>query len=85
MGLEAQDKALIFDTLQNPPGVEEIAQLATGVEQACELYLVSRMAIDPDDPREQAYLQELAGHLSLPEGLADQLDQQIAQPEPIAA
>lgn len=85
MELDAEHKALIFDTLQNPPRVEDIAQLANGVEQACELYLVSRMAIDPDDPREQAYLQALAGHLSLPEGLADQLDQQIAQPRPMAA
>ena len=85
MQLEPQDKALIFDTLQNPPSVQEIAQLAQGIEQACEIYLVSRMAIDPDHPREQVYLQELAEHLSLPDGLAVQLDQQLAQPAPIAA
>ncbi|NNF77329.1 MAG: tellurite resistance TerB family protein [Rhizobiales bacterium] len=85
MQLDAQDKALVFDTLQNPPSVQEVASLAHGIEQACEIYLVSRMAIDPDHPREQVYLQELAGHLSLPDGLAVQLDRQLAQPAPLAA
>lgn len=85
MQLEPSDKALVFDTLQRPPTVEEIASLADGMEQACEIYLVSRMAIDPDHPSEQMYLQELAEHLSLPDGLAVQLDRQLAQPQPIAA
>ncbi len=85
MNLDAADKALIFDTLQNPPSVQDIANLAAGVEQACEIYLVSRMAIDPDQPSEQMYLQELAGHLSLPDGLAAQLEQQLAQPQAAAA
>ncbi len=85
MNLDAADKALIFDTLQNPPSVQDIANLAAGVEQACEIYLVSRMAIDPDHPSEQMYLQELAEHLSLPDGLAAQLEQQLAQPQAAAA
>lgn len=85
MQLDAVDKALIFDTLQRPPSVQEIASLAGGVEQASEIYLVSRLAIDPDHPSEQMYLRELAMHLSLPDGLAVQLDQQLAQPQPIAA
>ncbi len=85
MNLDASDKALIFDTLQNPPSVQDIANLSAGVEQACEIYLVSRMAIDPDQPSEQMYLQELAEHLSLPDGLAAQLEQQLVQPQAIAA
>ena len=85
MQLEPSEKALIFDTLRDPPGVQAICALSNGLEQATEIYLVSRMAIDPDDPREFAYLRELAEGLSLPMALVDQLDEQLAQPQPLAA
>ena len=85
MQLEPADKALIFDTLRDPPDVQVISGLSSGLEQATEIYLVSRMAIDVDDPREFAYLRELAEGLSLPMALVDQLDEQLAQPQPLAA
>ncbi|MEM8687553.1 MAG: tellurite resistance TerB family protein [Pseudomonadota bacterium] len=85
MQLDPNDKALIFDTLRDPPDVQAICSLSNGLEQATEIYLVSRMAIDVDDPREFAYLRELAEGLSLPMALVDQLDEQLAQPQPIAA
>ncbi len=85
MQLDPNDKALIFDTLRDPPDVHAICSLSSGLEQATEIYLVSRMAIDVDDPREFAYLRELAEGLSLPMALVDQLDEQLAQPQPIAA
>ncbi|MEP2948117.1 MAG: tellurite resistance TerB family protein [Lentilitoribacter sp.] len=77
--LEAADKAVIFDTLQNPPEIGEIATLANGLEQASEIYLVSRMAIDPDRPSEKAYLYDLAVMMNLPQDLVAHLEHQISQ------
>ena len=74
--LEAEDKAFVFDALSSPPSLQDIASLAEGPEQAAELYLVSRLAIDPDHPMEQAYLEALASRLSLPKDLVDQLESQ---------
>lgn len=79
--LETEDKAVIFDTLQNPPEIGEIAALANGLEQASEIYLVSRMAIDPDRPSEKAYLYDLAVMMNLPQDLVAHLEHQISQQE----
>ena len=76
--LEAEDKAFVFDALSAPPSLQDIANLAEGPEQAAELYLASRLAIDPDHPMEQAYLEGLASRLSLPRDLVDHLESQAA-------
>ena len=76
-GLDAEAKAFVFDTLDSPVGVSEVAAAATTQEQASELYLVSRMAVDPDDPAERAYLQALAHRLKLPADLVAHLDRQV--------
>jgi len=76
--LDAEDKAFVFDALGSPPSLQDIAGLAEGPEQAAELYLVSRLAIDPDHPMERAYLEALASRLSLPAALVDQLENQAA-------
>ena len=76
--LDAEDKAFVFDALATPPSLQDIASLAGGPEQAAELYLVSRLAIDPDHPMEQAYLEALASRLSLPRELVDHLESQVA-------
>ena len=78
MTLDAEDKALVFDIIRNPPGIREIAALADGMEQASELYLASRLAIDPDEPVEQRYLGELAHALDLPPALVAQIEAQFA-------
>ena len=72
--LDAEDKAFVFDVLNTPPSLQDIASLAEGPEQAAELYLASRLAIDPDHPAEQAYLEALAGRLSLPADLVAHLE-----------
>lgn len=84
LNLDAEDKAFVFDALGRPASAYEIAALAGGPEQASELWLASRLAIDPDDPREQAYLQSLAGALNLPAGLAEQLERHLTQ-QPVPA
>ena len=76
--LDAEDKAFVFDALAKPPSLQDIADLADGPEQAAELYLASRLAIDPDHPMEQAYLEGLANRLSLPPELVSQLEDQAA-------
>ncbi len=76
--LDAEDKAFVFDALANPPGLQDIAGLAQGPEQAAELYLASRLAIDPDHPAELAYLEALAGRLGLPGELVSHLESQAA-------
>lgn len=75
--LEAEDKAFAFDALGNPPSLQDIASSAQSEEQAVELYLVSRLAIDPDHPMESAYLEALASCLSLPADLVAHLEQQV--------
>lgn len=76
--LDAEDKAFVFDALSKPPSLQDIADLAQGPEQATELYLASRLAIDPDHPMEQAYLEALASRLSLPTDLVAHLEGQVA-------
>jgi uncharacterized membrane protein YebE (DUF533 family) len=76
-GLDPEAKAFVFDTLDAPIGVTEVAAAARTPEQASELYLVSRMAMNPDHPAERAYLQALAHRLRLPPGLVAHLDRQI--------
>ena len=75
--LDAEDKAFVFDALSKPPSLQDIAGLADGPEQAAELYLASRLAIDPDHPAEHAYLEALASRLSLPPDLVGHLESQV--------
>jgi uncharacterized membrane protein YebE (DUF533 family) len=79
LSLDAEDKAFVFDTLGNPPSLQEIAGLAGGPEQAAEIYLASRLAIDPDHPAELAYLEALASRLALPPDLVTHLASQAVQ------
>ncbi|MDX9860440.1 MAG: tellurite resistance TerB family protein [Rhodospirillales bacterium] len=78
-GLDAEDKAFVFDALQNPLSPDQIAALAGNQEQATELYLAARIAIDPDHPDEKAFLQNLSRSLRLPDGLVSHLDAQVAR------
>ncbi len=72
-------KAMLFDLMRNPVAVEELAHGVHSIEQKSELYLASCMAIDPDHPAELAHLDQLAHALQLPNGLAQQLQQQVSE------
>ena len=78
LGLDAESKAFVFDALRRPVDLAAIAASARGIEQATELYLVSRVAIDVDHPGERAYLQALGHRLNLPAELIAHLDHQVA-------
>lgn len=83
--LDADDKAFVLDALMSPPTVAQIAALASGPEQAVELYLASRLVIDPDVAVERVHLETLACELSLPEGLAAEIERQVTQDAQLAA
>jgi uncharacterized membrane protein YebE (DUF533 family) len=67
-----------MDELAKPLDIAAIAALPATPEQAAEIWLASRLAIDADDPREKAYLDDLAVRLKLPDGLAAHLEAQAA-------
>jgi hypothetical protein len=76
-GFDADAKAFIFDALANPPSVRQIASMASGMEQAAELYLAARLAINPDQPSERAFLEALAHAMNLPPQFVAHLEQQV--------
>jgi uncharacterized membrane protein YebE (DUF533 family) len=85
--LDADSKAFVFDELSRPTDLNAIAALPRGPEQAAEVWLVSRLAIDPDDVREKAYLSALGAKLNLPPQLLEHLESQAnpALPAPVPA
>ena len=78
LSLGAEEKAFLFDHMQRDSDPVAIARLAKDDPQAAELYLASSLAIDPDTPEEQRYLERLADALRLPADLRTQLDSHVA-------
>lgn len=74
MGLDSEAKAFVFDLLSQPVDLASITSSVASPEQAAEIYLASRLAIDPDVPAERAYLDALATRLKLPPELRSSLD-----------
>ncbi|HEU4780105.1 MAG TPA: tellurite resistance TerB family protein [Steroidobacteraceae bacterium] len=77
LGLDSEAKAFVFDLLSQPVDLGSIAGAVATPEQGAEVYLASRMAINPDVPAERAYLDALAARLKLPPELRLQLEQQV--------
>ena len=85
LGLDAEAKGFVFDELSRPTDLNAIATLPRGPEQAAELWLASRLAIDPDDVREKAYLSALGAKLNLPPQLLEHLESQASAALPAPA
>jgi len=83
--LDAESKAYVFDLLSRPSDLANLAAAATDAELAGEVYLASRVAIDPDNPAEQAYLDALASRLGLPGELRAHLERQVLADSPTYA
>jgi uncharacterized membrane protein YebE (DUF533 family) len=79
-GLDAEAKGFLFDAIARPPAIAEIAAASRTPEQAAELWLAARLAIDPDEAAERAWLEALAHRLALPPGLAEELERQATAP-----
>jgi len=72
--LDAEAKAYVFDLLTHDVDLKSLVDAVRTPEQGAELYLASRLAIDPDEPAERAYLDALAERLRLPADLRSSLD-----------
>ena len=65
LDLDTESKAFVIDELRRPLDIDAVVAGATSPERAVEIYAASVLAIDPDDPAEQAYLAMLASRLKL--------------------
>lgn len=77
-GLDSEAKAFVFDLMAQPVDLGSIVNAVVTPEQGAEVYLASRLAINPDVPAERAYLDALAARLKLPAELRASLDSAIA-------
>ena len=79
MELGIEDKAFVIDELKKPLDIDAVVAAATSPELAVEIYAASLLAIDPDDPAEQAYLSLLASRLKLEPGLRASIEAEAAK------
>jgi uncharacterized membrane protein YebE (DUF533 family) len=84
-GLDAEAKAFVFDALSKPSDLDAVVRAARNDAQKSEIYLAARLAIDPDQPAERAFLEALAHKLALPSPLIAQLDAQVTSAMQAAA
>jgi uncharacterized membrane protein YebE (DUF533 family) len=77
LGLDSEAKAYVFDLLNKPVDLDSIAGAVATPEQGAEVYLAARLAIDPDQAAERAYLDALASRLKLPGELRAHLERQV--------
>jgi uncharacterized membrane protein YebE (DUF533 family) len=88
LNVSAEDKAFVMDELRKPLDVDSVAGAAQTPEEAAELYTVSLLAIDVDNPSERAYLALLAARLKLDEKLVAHLHatvEGVTEPVPAQA
>jgi uncharacterized membrane protein YebE (DUF533 family) len=88
MNVSAEDKAFVMDELRKPLDVDAVASAARTPEEAAELYTVSLLAIDVDNPAERGYLAMLAARLRLDEKLVEHLHATVegaTEPVPVKA
>lgn len=75
--LSASEKGFLMDQIRKPLDLDAIAAKATTPERAVEIYAASLLAIDPDDPKETAYLNALASRLKLDGRLRESLETEV--------
>ena len=87
LNLSQDEKARLFDELQNPKSLQQIVAEVRNPETAIEVYAVSLIAIGDWRPEAHTYLRSLALALELPGELVESVHQQvaIARDEAIAA
>jgi uncharacterized membrane protein YebE (DUF533 family) len=73
LNVSADDKVFVMDELRRPLDVDAVASAARTPEEAAEIYTVSLLAIDVDNPSERAYLSLLAARLNLEDKLVAHL------------
>ena len=73
-GAGAEERAVLARELENPRSVDQIVREVHDRETAEQVYLASRLAMNPDTPAERAYLEFLASRLELPADRRNELD-----------
>lgn len=76
LALSTEEKAFVMDELRKPLDIDAVVRAATTPELALEIYAASFLAMEPDDPAEQAYLALLASRLKLDPGLKAAVEQE---------
>lgn len=75
--LPSDSRQWLRKELQSPRNAWNVASLADSPAAAAEIYTVSRIIVDQENPAEQAYLEELRAALQLDSGFVSALEQQI--------
>lgn len=73
LGLGTEAEALITEELDGPLDVGRVAGLASGPEEAAEIYAASLLVVDHEAPAERGYLAMLAARLKLDPRLVEHL------------
>ena len=85
LNLDNDAKAFVIDELRKPLDIDAVVKGATTPERAVEIYAASVLAIDPDEPAEQAYLAMLASRLKLDPALKASVETEARKlPVPVA-
>ena len=85
LDLRPDEKALVFDALQAPPSLPTLCEQVDSPELATEVYLSSLLAVDRTRADARLYLDALAFRLGLPQGLVQQLHNDVERQEALAA
>ena len=77
LGVQGDDRNLVFNEIQNPMSLQQVVSSANCPELAVEVYTASLLAIDESTPQAQNYLGSLAQGLNLPQGLVTAVHSQV--------
>ncbi|MBN8430911.1 DUF533 domain-containing protein [Microbulbifer salipaludis] len=75
--LDASDLEAFRHYLTQPVSMDDVVSAASDPATAFNLYLVSAMSINPDNPREKQYLDTLAEKLGVSEQAVEAIEQQL--------
>ncbi len=73
-GMEAGAEAFVRNELQNPASIEDLVAGVKTEQEAVQLYTAARVAIDPQEAENQAFLGNLATALGMDAQLAGHID-----------
>ena len=80
LGADDELQAWIQQQFEAPLDADLLALQADSPQAAREIYLVSAVIIDDQNPMERAWLDQLANALKLPPTLTQELDRQVLEP-----
>lgn len=77
LSLTVEEKATLFDELRNPMDINQLVQQVPDAQTGLEVYAASATAIDLNQTASQAFLDNLAMQLCIPNELKMQIHQEI--------